>query len=166
MDKVFAGAGITPGHAILVPEEVKDAIKSSSGWLNVPMTCLVMIGVLLIWVMAIVILISCFGRLFKMFMYVAISPIPLSTFAGEPTQSIGKGFLKSFAGVCMEGVVILLACAVYSAYGSTSMLSTPDNNLTNAGIIWNYFADLMIYLFILAAAIKTADRVGKEMMGL
>ena len=125
-----------------------------------------MIGVLLIWVMAIVILISCFGRLFKMFMYVAISPIPLSTFAGEPTQSIGKGFLKSFAGVCMEGVVIVLACAVYSAYGSTSMLSTPDNNLTNAGIIWNYFADLMIYLFILAAAIKTADRVGKEMIGM
>ena len=66
----------------------------------------------------------------------------------------------------MEGVVILLACAVCTAYGSTSLISTPENNLNDASIVWNYFADLMVYLFVLAAAIKTADRVAKGMMGL
>ena len=38
-------------------------------------------------------------------MYAAIAPIPLSTFAGEPTSSVGKNFIRSYAGVCLQGVV-------------------------------------------------------------
>ena len=164
--KIYNSTGLTPGHAITVPEEVVDAIRAGRIIDSIPLAILTMIGVLLIWVVSLVILISCLGRMFKIFMYVAVSPIPLAAFAGEPTQNIGKSFLKSFAGVCMEGVVILLACAVYTAYGGTSMISTPDNNINNASIVWNYFADLMVYMFVLAAAIKTADRVAKEMIGL
>ena len=164
--KIYISTGLTPGTAITVPDEVIEAIENSRLFENIPLVMLTWIGILLIWVVSLVILIACFGRMFKVFMYVAVSPIPLATFAGEPTQNIGKSFLKSFAGVCMEGVVILLACAIFTAYGSTSLISGPDTNVTNASIVWNYFADLMVYLFVLAAAIKTADRVSKEMMGL
>ncbi len=39
-------------------------------------------------------------------MYTAIAPIPISTFAGEPSQSVGKNFIKSYAGVCLDGAII------------------------------------------------------------
>ena len=100
---VYLSTGLTPGTAVTVPDEVVDAIQGGRIIDSIPLAILTMIGVLLIWVVAIVILIACLGRIFKIFMYVAVSPIPLATFAGEPTQNIGKSYLKSFAGVCMEG---------------------------------------------------------------
>ena len=44
--------------------------------------------------------------LFKVFMYAALASIPLSSFAGELGQNVGKSVLKSYAAVCLEGTVI------------------------------------------------------------
>ena len=47
-------------------------------------------------------------------LYTAIAPIPMSTFAGETTSNVGKNFLRSYAGVCLEGAIIALACIIFS----------------------------------------------------
>lgn len=52
--------------------------------------------------------------------------LPLSTFAGEPSQNIGKSFLKSYAAVCLEGAVIVLACIIFSAFASSPSEVNPD----------------------------------------
>ena len=47
-----------------------------------------------------------YGRFFKLYLYTAIAPVPLSAFAGEPSQNIGKSFIKSYAAVCLEGAIL------------------------------------------------------------
>ena len=42
-----------------------------------------------------VMIMTVYGRFFKLYMYTALAPVPLSTFAGEPTQSVGVSFIKS-----------------------------------------------------------------------
>jgi len=75
-----------------------------------------LIGGLFIWVLSFVMILSVYGRFFKMYMYAALAPIPLSSFAGEPSQNVGKSFLKSYAAVCLEGAVIVLACIIFSVF--------------------------------------------------
>ena len=125
-----------------------------------------LIGCLLIWVVSFIMLITVYGRIIKIFMYAAIAPIPLSTFAGEPTQNIGKSFLKSFAGVCIEGVVIVLACAIYSSFSMTSLIPESETATEAASIVWNYLVGLLLNMLILCGTVKAADRVAREMMGL
>lgn len=48
------------------------------------------------------------GRLFEIVVYTVISPIPMSTFAGEGWHDIAKAFIKSYAAVCLQGVVIIV----------------------------------------------------------
>ena len=55
---------------------------------------------------------SVYGRFFRLYLYTAIAPVPLSTFAGEPSQSVGESFIKSYAAVCLEGAIIVLARCV------------------------------------------------------
>lgn len=57
---------------------------------------------------------SVYGRFFRLYLYTAIAPVPLSTFAGEPSQNVGKSFIKSYAAVCLEGAIIVLACIIFS----------------------------------------------------
>ena len=48
------------------------------------------------------------GRLFEIVVYTVISPIPLSTFAGEGWHDVAKAFIKSYAAVCLQGVVVVV----------------------------------------------------------
>ena len=55
-----------------------------------------LIGGLFITVMSFILIMTVYGRFFKLYMYTALAPIPLSTFAGEPSQNVGKSFIKSY----------------------------------------------------------------------
>ena len=98
-------------------------------------------------------------------MYAALAPIPLSTFAGEPSQNVGKSFLKSYAAVCLEGAVIVLACIIFSAFASSG---TPafDSSASVVSQVWSYLGEVIFNMLVLVGLVKTADRIAKEMFGL
>ena len=76
-----------------------------------------LLGGLFITVLSFVMILTVYSRLFKLYMFTAISPIPLSSFAGEPTSNIGKNFMRSNCRVCLEAAIIALACIIFSARG-------------------------------------------------
>ena len=95
----------------------------------------------------------------------AIAPIPLASFAGQPSSSIGIAFLKSYAAICLEGCVIVLACVIFSAFAS-SPPAIADDTLAAATIVWNYVGELIFNMLVLVGAIKMSDRIIHELMGL
>ena len=97
-------------------------------------------------------------------MYAAIAPIPLSTFAGEPTSSVGKNFILSYAGVCLQGVVIALSCIIFSAISSSP--PAVDTSASVVTAVWTYVGELAFNLLVLVGVIKGCDRIVKEIMGL
>ena len=105
-----------------------------------------------------------YGRFFKLYLYAAIAPIPLSTFAGEPTQNVGKSFLKSYAAVCLEGAIIVLACIIFSYFAATP--PTVNTSAAAVTMVWSYIGELVFNMLVLVGAVKMADRVVREMMGL
>ena len=107
---------------------------------------------------------SVYGRFFRLYMYTAIAPIPLSTFAGEPTSSIGKSFLKSYAAVCLEGAVIVLAYVIFSVFASAPPVV--PQGASPVTMVWSYMGELVFNLLVLTGAVKMADRVVREMFGL
>lgn len=123
-----------------------------------------LIGGLFIWVLSFVMILSVYGRFFKMYMYTAIAPIPLSAFAGEPSQNVGKSFLKSYAAVCLEGAIIVLTCIIFSVFASSPPVI--DQNAAAASMVWSYIGELIFNMLILVGSVKMADRIVREMMGL
>ena len=164
INSILNSAGFAGGGNMVLPEEMITAIDSCGFWASIPLLLVALIACLLIWILSFVMILSCYGRFFKLYMYTAISPIPLSTFAGEPTQNIGKSFLKSYAGVCMEGAIVILACVIFSAFAGTP--PEVDTSATAATMVWTYIGSLLLNMLILVGTVKAADRIVKEMMGL
>ena len=102
-----------------LPSEVIVAIEEVGFGDSIPLWIVSLIGVVMIIVLSFIMIFSVYGRFFKLYLYTAIAPVPLSSFAGEPTQNIGKSFLKSYAVVCLEGVIIVLACIIFSYFAIT-----------------------------------------------
>ena len=147
-----------------VPDVVVRAIDDCGFWESIPLWAVSLIGSLIVTVLSFIMILTVYGRFFKIYMYTAISPIPLSTFAGEPTQNIGKQYLKSYCAVLLEGAIIVLACIIFSVFAS----SPPVVNTSAAAVtqVWSYVGELIFNMLVLTGSVKMADRIVKEMMGL
>ena len=97
-------------------------------------------------------------------LYTALAPIPLSTFAGEPSQNVGKSFIKSYCAVCLEGAVIVLACIIFSLFASSPPVVDP--NAAAVTQVWSDIGELLFNMLVLVGAVRMSDRIIREMMGL
>ena len=109
-------------------------------------------------------ILSVYGRFFKIYLYTALAPIPLATFAGEPSQQVGKSFVKSFCAVCLEGAIIILACIIFSPPPPPPPVI--DTNAQAVNQVWSYIGELVFNMLVLVGTVKMSDRVVREMMGL
>ena len=161
---IMGAAGFGSPQETVLPNTIINAIEDCGFFESIPLWAVTLIGGLFIWVLSFIMILSVYGRFFKMYMYTAIAPIPLSTFAGEPSQNIGKSFLKSYAAVLLEGAIIVLACIIFSVFASSPPVVDP--NAAAASMVWSYIGELIFNMLILVGSVKMADRVVKEMLGL
>jgi len=164
MNTIMDTMGLETMTKTKLPDEIVTAIEETGFFASIPLWAVTLIGGLVIWVLTFVMILTVYGRFFKLYMYTAIAPVPLASFAGEPTQNIGKSFLKSYAAVCLEGAVIVLACIIFSVIAKAN--PSFDDELPAATMVWQYIGQVVFNMLILVGTIKMSDRIVREMMGL
>lgn len=150
--------------AATLPQEVATKVGQVGFFESIPIFLISFVGHLGVIAMCFVMLLTVFGRFFRLYIYTAIAPIPLSSFAGETSSMIGKSFIKAYAGVCIEGITIVIACVIFSAYIGTGL--TFDASASAWEIITHFVVDLLFNLLVLVATVRMSERITKEMMGL
>lgn len=164
ISSIMNAAGFGSPQEMVLPTEIITAVEECGFFESIPLWAVTLIGGLFIWVLSFIMILSVYGRFFKMYMYTAIAPIPLSSFAGEPSQSVGISFLKSYAAVCLEGAIIVLACIIFSVFAAAPPVVNPD--AAAASMVWSYIGELIFNMLVLVGSVKMADRIVREMMGL
>ena len=162
---VMGSMGGSLSTAAALPGEIVTAIEDLGLLASIPLWLVSLLGSLFITVMSFILLLTVYGRFFRLYMFTALAPLPLASFAGEGTSASGKAFLRSYTGACMEGAVIVLACLIYSAFLSSSS-PAEDGRLPAVTMAWQYVGQLIFNMMILTGLVKGADRIVKEMLGL
>ena len=152
------------GEDITLPDIIVQKICSVGFFESIPLWIVSLIGALLIAVLSCVILITVYSRFFKLYMYTAIAPVPMSSFAGEGTAQVGRQYLKSYAGVCLQGAIIILACIIYSVFAEAP--SVVDSSASATSAVWSYLLELIVNLLVLVGAVRMSDRLIHEMIGM
>lgn len=164
MSTIMGASGVGGTTITVLPQEIIDAIDSVGFFESIPLWAVTLIGGLAITVLSFIMIMSVYGRFFKLYLYTAIAPVPLSAFAGEPSSSVGKAFIKSYCAVCLEGAVIVLACIIFSAFASSPPAIDPDAAAVTQ--VWSYVGELIFNMLVLVGTVKMADRVVREMCGI
>lgn len=162
--KIMNAAGFGSASNTVLPEELVEAIENCSFMESIPLWAVTLIGSLLITILSFIMIMTVYGRFFRLYMYTAIAPVPFSTFAGLPTQSVGVSFMKSYSAVCLEGAIIVIACIIFTVFASSPPVV--DAGASPVSMVWSYIGELVFDMLILVGAIKMSDRVVREMMGL
>ena len=164
LSTIMNSAGFGSSSQTVLPIEIVNAIESCGFFESIPLWAVTLIGGLLVTVLSFIMILTVYGRFFKLYLYTALAPIPLSTFAGDATSHVGKSFIKSYVAVCLEGAIIVLACIIFSLFASTPPVV--DVNAAAVTQVWKYIGELAFNMLVLVGTIKMSDRVVREMMGL
>ena len=164
ISQIMTAAGMGTATRTVLPSTIVTAIEDCGFFESIPLWAVTLIGGLFITILSFIMILTVYGRFFKLYIYTAIAPVPLSTFAGEPSQMVGKSFIKSYAAVCLEGAVIVLACIIFSLFAASP--PTVDPNAAAVSMVWSYIGELIFNLLVLVGTVKMSDRVVREMMGL
>ena len=156
--------GLGVSNETVVPQEIVDAVSNTGFLESIPLWAVTLLGSIFITILSFVMILTVYGRFFKLYMYTAISPIPLAAAAGESTQNIAFTFIKSYAGVCLEGAIIVLACIIFSSFAASPPVV--DSTASSVSMVWSYIGELIFNMLVLVGTIKMSDRIVKEMMGL
>jgi hypothetical protein len=160
--RIMDAAGFSGANDTVLPQSIKDSIEATGFFESIPLWAITLLGSLAITVLSFIMIMTVYGRFLKLYMYTAIAPVPLASFAGEPTQSMGVSFMKSYAAVCLEGAIIVLACIIFSLFASAPPVV--DTSAAAATQVWSYVGELIFNMLVLVGAVKMADRLVREML--
>lgn len=161
---IMGSAGLGAAQETVLPPEIITAVEDCGFFESIPLWAVTLIGGLFITVLSFVMIMTVYGRFCKLYLYSAIAPIPLSSFAGEPSQNVGRSFLKSYAAVCLEGAIIVLSCIIFSHFATSP--PTVKTDAAAVTMVWSYIGELIFNMLILVGSVKMSDRIVREMMGL
>ncbi len=164
ISRIMSTAGFGTPEQTVLPDSMIQTIEDCGFFESIPLWAVTLIGGLFITVMSFIMIMTVYSRFFKLYMYTALAPIPLSTFAGEPSQNVGKSFIRSYAAVCLEGAVIVLGCIIFSLFASSPPVVDADAAAVTQ--VWSYIGELLFNMLVLVGTVKMADRIVREMMGL
>jgi len=170
---------------LTVPTELTDGLGNlltdtlntlTMNLFNLLPSLLMILGYIIMIVLAVMLILTVFGRFFKLYMFLAISPIPLSTFGSRETAGMGKNYLKSFVSACLDGAVIALALVVFSAYTQSPWLAFDWQDATSGmGLFFAwagsqaarlaYCFSLIFNMLVLMGTIKASDRLVHKLVG-
>ena len=162
---IMTASGMSALTDTTLPAEMVTIIEDVGFLESIPLWAITLLGSLFIWVLSLIMILTVYSRFFKLYLATAIAPIPMASFAGQPSSSIGVAFLKSYAAICLEGCIIVLACVIFSAFASTPP-AIADDTLAAATIVWNYVGEVLFNMLVLVGCIKMSDRLIRELMGL
>lgn len=153
------------GYLASVPKEIVTAVSKTNVLEQIPLGAVTILGGLFVTIMSFIMILTVYGRFFKLYLYTAISPLPLSTIASHETEHIARSFIKSYIGICLEGLVIALCTIIFSLYISES----PGVSLGSeeaVTMVWKYIGEMVFNMLILVGSVRISDRIVREMMGI
>jgi hypothetical protein len=117
------------------------------------------ISFLAIWISGILIVVVAYARMFELYVYIAIAPLPCAFLPLEESR-IAKKYFLSFAGVCLQGLFIIISIKLYQAICSDVLIDAINNSATLADIAYN----MLLGSLVLVMAVVKSGTWAKNIM--
>ncbi len=101
---------------------------------------------------------SVFSRMMELYMYIALAPIPMSSFGNEKTSGIGKNYLSNVFVACLKASLMVLVVVIFKimllSYGYGEFNDIDD-----------YLHGIIMMSLTLITALMTAEKRTTNIVG-
>lgn len=140
--------------------------RAGSGFFDIsPMFLKIQVTLLglILQILMLLVVVIVIARMFEITVYTIVSPIPLSTLACDGLSDVGKGFLKSYAAVCLQAVMLIVMFFAFKAMDATVFSELISDAQGSAHIIVSWLG--FIKVFALATGVLQSGAWAKRICG-
>ncbi len=94
-------------------------------------------------------------RFIELYVYFALAPIPMATFPSDELSQIGKGFLKSFFSVSIQGTIIFIVLTFYPILFNAAFSNAGNED------IFSSLLKILGYAIVLVLAVFSSGKWAK-----
>lgn len=153
---------------ITISDSVKQMVEQMTFFESLGVMIIATLAFVVTFACCIFFLITVYGRFFRVYIHVALSPVMTAGFGGEATSSMGRQYVRSLLAVCLEMAVMLLAVGI-----STSMINGIEagsglniwNSSVPFGAVMDYITTALFSTGLMVASTAGARRLISSMMG-
>lgn len=120
-------------------------VENASFFTQIVMCIELLIPKVIMFIIEIAVQVICWGRIIELCVRAMLSPIPIADVFADGMRSNGVRYLKKYAGVCVQGAVILAIAAVMYTLQLTMLPDMDD-------VSWSSFSMFTIKYIIIAAS--------------
>jgi hypothetical protein len=106
-----------------------------------------------------------FWRFIQLDLMTAFSSLPLAFLAHEDTKQIGIGYLKRYATITLQGVMLIAGIKLYQALISGWVTSTVHTSSDPMDFLMKNFGNLFVAPLILALVVIGSSSLSKAVIG-
>ena len=88
VSSIMSASGFSALAATTLPAEMVSIIEDVGFLESIPLWAVTLLGSLFIWGLSLVMILTVYSRFFKLYMATAIAPIPMASFAGQPSRQM------------------------------------------------------------------------------
>lgn len=167
------GVGNYQNLGSLMSNEITTQLDAVTGlWSVLGLFVSTMLVALAIKVCGLLIQVIAFGRMFELFVYLAVSPLPCAFFplgdgTGGGFSRITQKFFKSFIAVCLQGVMIVLCIRIfYMIIGGafTAMVAEAIRMGTASGIVSELCYTMLMGTIVLVMSVAKCGSWSKQII--
>ena len=104
------------------------------------------------------------GRFIQIYIYTAVAPAPIATLPNREWGQIGKGFLKSYVSVCLQGVILVLILFFFPTIAATLVTNIIPNS-SGLGGVFAAFGNIIVLIGALIVSLKGAKTLADKVCG-
>jgi hypothetical protein len=143
----------------IITKTVNDSWTSpySRGFITFEQMVTLNISNIVIYALFIIVFVLFYGRMFQIYIMIAVAPLPLVTLIHDEHRQVGISFIKSFVSVVLQGAVMMAIIYIYSTLSFEGIVDTSGH--------WSLMWSLVGIGVLLVVALATSGALTRRIVG-
>lgn len=156
----FGVSAYDPSFLNKIARGITAALDNMGFWEMIGFAITSIIPALVLLACAFIIQVIAYGRLIELYILLALMPIPFSMILeSEGPSNITKKYILNFAGVCLQGLLIVVSCSLYQ-YLMADVISGMGTSKDAGDLLFT----MVLGAVVMVLAITKCGQWGKQLL--
>ena len=157
----FGTSSYDPSIYTDIMKAINDELKDCGFWNMIGFALTSILNCIVIEGCALILKVIAYGRMIEIYVLLAFMPIPFAFLLdGEGHTNTTKKYIMNFAGVCLQGLLMIVASSLYQ-YLMADVIAGMGGSGSAGDLLFN----LMLSSIIMVMAVSKCGQWGKQIVG-
>lgn len=156
----YGTSAYDPSFLDTIVDKINDALDDMGFWAMIGFAITSIVPALVLLVCSFAVKVIAYGRLIELYVLLAMMPVPFAfLLEGDGGNNITKKYILNFAGVCLQGLLIVISCSLYQY-----LIADVINGMSGSTDAGELMFTMVLGAVVMLLAVTKCGQWGKQLL--